>query len=362
MRQFCSDSYRFQRLALLPATESPPIEEIRSALQKLSETEQQQLLTMILHQGLQFFWLETLLTLLDLPYASAWRERLKGQCFSLTARYLAQKRSLIELDDLFFQAGIPYATFKGAHTREILYENPAFRPSADIDILVAPGERFKTIQSLCAVGYTLQANIANVSNEVTLVKDNVHLDLHWHIMRPGRPRIDMTNLFLQSRKRCDFFWALDNDTTLLILLAHPVFTEYSMGPGSSLVKLVDLGRWIVKEEIDWNRLQHLLEVSGMKTAAWITATLLANLTPWCLPSSVYNAIKPQQPKKSILEAWLALNLSAKLIHYPGIPKYVFTLLAHDRLRDIMRFIRIYSADRRKSKSHMEQLIRASSCQ
>ncbi|MDK9708668.1 MAG: nucleotidyltransferase family protein [Desulforhopalus sp.] len=356
------DCYKLQRLALLPTADSPPIEELHSALQKLSEDGQQQLLSLIQHQGLQFFWLEALRSLPGLPFTSAWRERLKEQCFSTTARYLAQKKSLIELDDLFFQAGIPYATFKGAHTREILYGNPVFRPSADIDILVAPGERFKAIQNLCAIGYTLQANIANVSNEVTLVKGNVHLDLHWHIMRPGRPRIDMTNLFLQSRKRCDFFWALDNDTTLLVLLTHPVFTEYSMGPGSSLVKLADLGRWIAKEEIDWYRLQHLLEKSGMKTASWITATLLANLSPWCLPSSVYKAITPQQPKKSILEAWVKLNLSAKLIHYPGISKYVFTLLAHDRLQDIMRFIRIYLADRRNSKSQMEQLIRASSCQ
>lgn len=359
MQPFRSDPYRLQRLALLPTDNSRSISEIRIALQSLSETEQQQLPALIIEQGLQFFWLEALNHLPDSPFALLSREPLKKHCFRCTIRYLAQKKALIELDKLFEEKHIPYAIFKGAHIRETIYDNPAFRSSADIDILVSPDEKISAIRTLCATGYTLEAKLANVSHEVTLVKDSVHLDLHWHIMRPGRPRIDLTDLFLQSRQRCGFFWALDNKMALLVLLTHPVFTEYSTGPGSSVMKLVDLKKWIILKEIDWQSLQHLLDRSGMKTAAWITATILADLTGCHLPPSMYDAITPKFLKRFLLQQWLNLNLSAKFIDYPLLPKYIFTLLAHDCLNDIFRFIRIYRADKQKNNQAMEQLQRAS---
>ncbi|MBU1564289.1 MAG: nucleotidyltransferase family protein [Proteobacteria bacterium] len=361
MQPFHSDPYRFQRLALLATEDSLPINKIRIALQSLSEVEQQQLYALIIKQGLQFFWLESLHELPDLPFVSVWRKTLKEQCFKDTTRYLAQKKAIFEVDRLFTEENIPYAIFKGAHIREVIYRNPAFRSSADIDLLVSPNDKIRAIHALCSNGYNLIANLANVSNEVSLIKDNVHLDLHWHIMRPGRTRVNLTDHFLQSRQKCDFFWALDNEMTLLVLLTHPVFTEYSTGPHSSIVKLADLRRWITKEEINWQRLLYLLEGSGMKTAAWITATLLADLTEYRLPASIFKALRPKKLKRFLLQQWLDLNLSLRFTNYPNFPKYIFTLLAHDSLNDILRFIRIFRAIKRKDAATMEQLVRASRC-
>lgn len=347
-------------IALLPTANSLPISELRAALLRLSEVELRQLLTLILKHGLQSFWLEALSSLLpELPFSSKWREQLKEQCFRCTTRYLAQKKTLIELDRLFGKNHFSYAVFKGAHLREVIYDNPSFRSSVDIDLLISPTEKFRAIRTLCANGYTLHADLATVSHEVTLIKDNVHLDLHWHIMRPGRTRIDLTDLFLQSRQRYGFFWALDPNLTLLVLLTHPVFTEYSTGPQSSIVKLADLRRWITKHEIDWQRLLHLLEDSGQKTAAWITATHLANLTGYRLPAYIYEAIKPQNPKLFLLQQWLTLDLSSKFAAYPILPKYIFTLLAHDNFNDMLRFIRRFRAERRNDAVALQQLQQAS---
>ncbi|MDP3479260.1 MAG: nucleotidyltransferase family protein [Desulfoprunum sp.] len=359
MWQYQSDHYRLQRLALLPTADSLPISELHSALLRLSEAEQRQLLALILNQGLQFFWLEALRELPDLSFAAAWREQLKEQCFRNTTRYLAQKKALIELDRLFEEEQIPYAVFKGAHIREVVYPNPAYRPSVDIDLLVSPDEKIRAVHSLCANGYTLFPDPANVSHEVGLAKDNVHLDLHWHIMRPGRTRIELTALFLQSRQRCGFFWGLDNDMTLLVLLAHPVFTKYSTAPQSSIVRLADLRKWLERREIDWQRLLHLLEDSGLKTAAWITATILTDLTGYRLPAFVYEAISPTHPKRYLLKKWLDLNLSSKFADYPIIPKYIFTLLAHDRWRDMINFIKIYREEQKKAGEILGEIRQAS---
>lgn len=359
MRQYHSDHYWLQRLALLPTADSLPISELRSALQGLSEVEQRQLLALILNQGLQFFWLEALRSLPELPFVAAWREQLKEPCFRNTTRYLAQKKALIELDRLFEEEQIPYAVFKGAHVREVVYPNPAYRPSVDIDLLVSPDEMIKAVHALCANGYTLRPDPANVTHEVSLAKDNVHLDLHWHIMRPGRTRIELTDLFLQSRQRCDFFWGLDNVMTLVVLLAHPVFTKYSTAPQSSIVRLADLRKWLERREIDWQRLLHLLEDSGLKTAAWITATILTDLTGYRLPAFVYEAISPTHPKRFLLQKWLDLNLSSKFANYPIFPKYIFTLLAHDGLSDIARFIRVFQQGKQRAETILKDLQKAS---
>jgi len=361
MQPFRSDPYRLQRLALLPTDDSRPISEIRIALQNLSETEQQQLLALIIQQGLQFFWLETLRELSDLPFISAWRKALKKQCFKDTTRYLAQKKAILELDRLFTAEKIPYALIKGAHIREVVYPNPAYRPSVDIDLLVSPDQKLKAVHSLCAKGYTLFANRANISHEVTLIKDNVHLDLHWHIMRPGRTRVNLTELFLQSRKRYDFFWALDNETTLLVMLTHPVFTEYSTGPQSAIIKLLDLQKWMIRQEIDWQRLLCILDDTGLKTAAWITATILADLTGCLLPSFVRDAILPSGLKRFFLKLWLDQNLSSRFADYPIFPKYVFSLLAHDSVSDIFNFIRVFREEKQKQDKTLDKLQQASLC-
>ena len=356
------DPYRLQRLALLPTSDRPSKEAILRECEDLTPQDRKEFIALILRQGLACFWLATLPTRPALPFSTTDRELLRMQCFRQATRYLAQKKTLLEIDTILSAAAITYAVFKGALTREVVYADPAFRPSADIDLLISPADTLRAVTTLCKIGYTLSANRENVSNEVTLSKDKVHLDLHWHIMRPGRPRINMTELYLQSRQRYDYFWGLDRESALLVLLTHSVFTEYSTGPGSSVLKLADLAMWIEKHDINWQRALHLLEISGMKTAAWITATLLANLTKWRLPPSIYQALQPHCLKSLALRKWLDHNLSARFIHHPALPKYLFTLLAHDTFGDRVHFIRTFLKERRQQDAVMRQLLQAASAQ
>lgn len=347
-----SDRYKLQRIALLPTGE------LREGLLKLTSAEHAQLLLLIRQQGLQFFWRETLCTLPDLPFVATWSETLKKQCLWDAARYMVQKQTLITLDRLFERECIPYVAFKGAHIREIIYADPAFRPAEDIDLLISPREKGRAVQALCANGYTLVPDPTNISHEVTLTRGNVQLDLHWHIMRPGRTRIDLTDQLLETRQRHKFFWSPDNEMALLVMLVHPVFTKYSTAPQSSIVRLADMRQWLATQTTDWPRLLQLLQETGMKTAAWITATVFADLTGSRLPANLYEAIRPPQPKRFMLEKWLDLNLSSKFGAYPFLPKYVFTLLAHDSLGDKLRFIRVFKAEQNKKDAAMAQLRQA----
>ena len=356
------DPYRLQRLALLPTSGRLSKEAILRECEELSREDCKELITLILHHGLACFWLATLPAHPAHSFSPADREVLRMRCFSQATRYLAQKKTLLEIDTVLSAAAIAHAVFKGALTREVVYADPAFRPSADIDILISPADKLRAVTTLCKTGYILSANGENTSHEVTLAKDNVHLDLHWHIMRPGRTRFNMTDLYLKSRQWHDYFWGLDRESALLVLLTHSVFTEYSTGPGSSVLKLADLGMWIEKHDIDWQRALHLLEISGMKTAAWITATLLANLSDWRLPPSIYQALQPHRLKSLVLGKWLGRNLTARFINHPALPKYLFTFLAHDNFGDRVHFIRAFLKERQQQAAVMRQLLQAASVQ
>lgn len=353
-----SDQYAFQRFALLATSTPLPKAAIRDALGKFAEVEQQKLLPLILEQGLQFFWLEALREMPDLPFADTDLEQLKRRCFTCTTRYLAQKQAIIELDSLFAEENISYAVFKGAHVREVVYRNPTFRPSVDVDILIPDTDKYRAIRLLYASGYSLKADRENISHEVSLTRDNVTIDLHWHIMRPGRTRMELTDLLLRSRERCGYFWGLGNTTTLLVLLVHPVFTKYSTAPQSSIVRLADLKRWMSERTIDWPEFLLLLERAGLKTAAWITATVLADLTGCAIPAFVDKAISPRHPKRFLLQRWLSLNLSSRLADYPVFAKYIFTLLAHDKIGDILKFIRVLRDEKQKDEEIMGEMQKA----
>jgi hypothetical protein len=338
MRKSFTDPYKLQRIALMPAAGSPAGGELEEALFGLATGEREALLELVIQQGLQFFWLDAVRKISGSPLASGYGARLKESCMEHTARYLLQKKTMIEVDALLEGAGIVYAIFKGAQVRESVYATPAYRPSIDIDILISPGDKKAVITILAGAGFTMYPDPANVSHEVSLIRDDMFLDLHWDIMRPGRMRCDVVPELLQSRTRQDFFWGLDKEAVLFVMLVHPVFTKYSTAPQSAIVRLVDLLRWHELIDIDWSRLLGLVRKTGMKTAVWVTLNVLENLTGKKFSEPFCRAVLPGQPRRGLLNFWITRNLSARFAGAPALSKYVFTLLAHDRVSDALGFI------------------------
>jgi hypothetical protein len=354
-QKLSNDYYFLQRITLLASTHPLPGDSIRAALKKLAPEEIAELISFIVHQKMMFFWMKAQRQLPDLPFSQESRESLRNICFKRTSLYLLQKKTILDLDNFFKAEKIAYVLFKGAHVREMVYDNPAFRPALDIDVLVSKKDRLHVIRLLSVKGYTLIPRIEDADHEVTLVRHDINIDLHWHIMRPGRARIELTDLFLQSRQRCGYFWGLDNETSLLVLLTHPVFTKYATAPQSAIIWFIDLLEWLKKRPIDWQRLLVLLEQSGLKTAAWIMATTLDILTGYRLPVFFLQAITPTKLKRIFLRKWLEMNLSYRWAKHPFVVKYFFTLAAHDNLSDVFRFIGTYQREKRNSPGYLAEL-------
>lgn len=334
-----SDPYRIHRIALLPLISGNSQQAFNSVKTAGSASEEEQLLKFILQHGLGPLWHKTLkkgnATSL---FSAAFTDTLKKVTLFATANYLRQQHSLEKIGDIFGAESIPHAVFKGAHIRELIYSNPALRTACDIDILVSQEDKTRAVKALLAAGLTFHPISENISHEASLADGNASIDLHWDIMRPGRTRIDLTEELLTARQEFSGHWGLNNEATLFIMLVHPVFTKYCTAPQASLVRIIDLVRWIQTRQIDWNRVFDWLKRGGVQTAAWITAEWLELLTGIILPESFVHSIKPSAARSLYLRKWLSHNLSSRLLEYPLLIQAGFTLPAHDRLADAYRAI------------------------
>ncbi len=274
--------------------------------------------------------------------------------------YLAQLQTLFKAATIFKEEAIPYAVYKGVHIREIIYDKPAIRPAADIDILISPFDKERAIRSLTQSGFSCHCLTQNISHEMTLTTDSASIDLHWHILQPGRLRRDMTNDFLATRQEVSNYWGLNTEATLFIMLVHPVFAKYSTTLQSSLIQMVDLIRWTQTQKIDWELLSMWLRQCGVQTAAWVTTDYLQLLTGITLPASFIRTIQPSSTKAAYLRKWIRLNLSSRFFNQRIIIHAGYTLPVHDTIKDAIRAIRTVIQERKlaleKTKTLQEMTI------
>lgn len=345
------------RAALSPLIAADPAMSLQNLREELRKTDEHVFIRFLQVNGVAALWYETLKkyneTALFSPAGMAELHR-----FSLAAAafYLRQQHTLHRITAIFAAAGIAHAVFKGAHVRELVYDNPAARPSCDIDILVAKADRVKAIRTLTAAGFSFHLDAANISHEGHLSDGNATLDLHWDILRPGRTRVDMTDVFLAQKEKFPNHWGLNNEAALFVMLVHPVFTKYSTTPQASLVRMVDLVRWTRDRQIDWDKVAEHLEQAGVKTAAWTTATWLAMLTEITLPISFMQRIKPGSARAWYLRQWLQQNLPTRLLKHPTLIKAGFTLPAHDTLTDAWRAIRQALREKNQAEHNTKKLL------
>jgi hypothetical protein len=253
------------RLALLPVAAHADAAACLAALAEGGSG----FLELVLAQDLGALWHHTLQSaslLNSLPPATI--EALREARMAAAMGYLAQRAALDELDRLFDSAGIRWVAIKGSHVRELAYPDPALRPASDIDILIAPADRRRAVQAMLDAGYSVHAEPANISHEATFSRGVVDLDLHWHMLRPGRTRVDLTDELLERRQRIGSQWGLSDSDTLFLMLTHPAFAKYVCSPNMGLGRVADFLLWIQKREIDWPAVLQQLGRAGLKTAAW----------------------------------------------------------------------------------------------
>lgn len=346
---FNTSHFYIQKLALAPLTGVYTTSELLSHLPQLSSNEKEQLFYILYSNYLGPLWIESLKSeQLDCVLSDKQILTLKNQYTQITQYYIQNLIVLGNVTNILDNNNICHAVFKGAHTREHVYEKPNVRYSVDIDILIEEKDRSDTISVLVENEFNLHENIDNITHELSLTKKNVNIDLHWHLMRPGRVPKSLTASLLQGRIQQDNYWSLCDEDNIFILLTHPFFTKYMAFTQTGLIRMVDLVYWINKREIEWAKVEHRLSDAGFKSAAWISLQYLKMLCDVELPLDFSDKLSPSKIKQWYLEKWISSDLASQYKNHPLIPKLFFTLLGHDSLNDVFYFGKTLLADKLKS--------------
>lgn len=327
---------RRHRLALQPAAAAPiNPEALRAALAEGGTA----FLEFVVAQDLGPLWHRT-------PQSHGLRESLppasvavlRAARMSAALGYLAQRAALEKLDALFGAEGIPYVAMKGAHVRECVYPDPALRPASDIDLLIAPTDRRRAARVLIDAGFTVHADPATISHEATFSQGLVDIGLHWHMLRPGRTRVELTGELLARRQRVNGLWGLSDADTLFLMLTHPAFAKYVCSPNMGLARVADFLLWINQRPVDWPGVLRLLGRAGLRTAAWTLLTWFRMVAPADAHATLdgwIESVRPGRLRVAYLRQWLARDLPTRWLDRPWLIQLGFTLPLHDRPGDVL---------------------------
>ncbi len=306
-------------------------------LQALENIDVDEFATFLQRQGLAQLWLQMLLA--EERLASRFEhlaETFKTDALVIAAGQLMQKNILQAVLDAFATARIDYLVFKGAQLRHSLYADPTQRWVCDIDILVRDEQKFAAIKALLQIGFCAHHQPANISHETSLVKNGVCIDLHWHLLRPGRTRFDLSDYLFEQRETCGDFAGLSKQASLLVMLIHPAITKYVNGKDAALIRLVDVHRLLQCEEINLRGLVEILRASGVQTAAWASLSWLQMLAAEPIHTDLSNQLRPGSLRTRWLYGWLRKGLNLKLAQSRLLIRAGFNMLLQDRLSDGLR--------------------------
>ena len=333
------DPFQMHRLALRPFLQDKKLFNLDAALQEAEVTGLDNFQAFIQGQGLAPLWHGVLATIHPLPSRfNPMLEKLHLAKVNAVANYLLQKHTIEKIHTVFTSAEITYTVFKGTQVRELVYAEPALRPASDIDILVNGHSRDRAIQVLGRAVMQEVVTPENLSHESTFMDNTVQIDLHWHILRPGRLRHGMTATLLNKPQWMNGFYGLNDNATLFVLLVHPAFAKYVCSPYATLNRVVDLYRWIQQRPCDWDKMVEVTDQAGVKTAAWGTLYWLYLLTQDAALPDILRKFQPGVFRQRYMGYWIEHNLPARWIQRRQLLRFGFTLGLHDDVGGMLRFL------------------------
>ena len=351
-----NDPFHFHKVALRPLLRPLDEKKTTTLFKTIESLELEEFVPFLYRQGLAQLWLEFLLRQDSLPNAfEAIVRSLKQDALNTAANQLMQRVVLQDTRDALLDGGIDYLVFKGAHLRHTLYADSTHRPVCDIDILVRDECKLDAVKALLRAGFSAHHKAENISHETSLVKKKVCIDLHWHLLRPGRTRIDLNDYLFNQRQAFGEFAGLSNEAALLVMLIHPAITKYVNGSASSLIHLVDIHRLAQSNDINWDRLIATLRTSGTRTAAWASLAWLQMLAGEAIYEDLANQLRPGSLQAGWIRYWMGKNLNVKLAERKLIVRCGFSIALQDSLKDSVSAIFVLQKEQREAAKTMKQL-------
>jgi hypothetical protein len=262
-------------------------------------------------------------------------DRLTERRMAVAVSVIRQEHMLHEVSTLLDEMAVAHVVLKGALARPLLYAKPYLRPSADVDLLVAPAASPKVARALERRGYTLTVAPHSDTHEVWLEKLGAGLDLHWSLLRPGRMRRDITEEILAGRVRRGGLWGPSDVHLTMAMLVHPAITDYVT---ARLISASDLDRWLRRQPAPWNEVVELLGRIDLRTAAWTMLLWTHGLLGTPVPAEVWRGLDPGRVRRKYLEAWLGRHPARLYARRPNLVRGLFSLALQDQARGAARAV------------------------
>jgi hypothetical protein len=250
---------------------------------------------------------------------------LRRDYLSQLRRYRIQEKETHQLVEVLDAAGVDVIFLKGADICHRLYDDPATRPMADVDIFISPADLERTRNALTHQGYRLapwdldpQPGFnTRFDYDITFLSPSgaLPIDLHWEIRQVGTYyRLPYTPL----RNRA-VSWDLRGLSASLLapehVLMHLCLHSFDELESASILKIVDLDRALSRWPLDWDLFMKDAVRFGIQgPVSWIFIKM-ARLRPGVIPGAVLEQLAAYRPgwmEKYILRRELAGLLLASV--------------------------------------------------
>ena len=258
--------------------------------------------------------------------SARWRRELTRERHGAVARFLKRDQALRRAGKALGDAGICWVVIKGMQLAYTLYDDPTARDACGIDLLVAANDRCAAVRALERVGFP-QHYVGDTGTHEVLCSDGVtNIDLHWHLLRPGRTAIDIDALILSNRVAREGLFFPDDRSTLLILLVHPAICKQVT---MDLKRALDLALFLRGRAVTPPDAAALSRQVGLSVAAW---SMLRWTGVWFRSEEqdAYLAeLAPASWRRAYLEQWLMRNPYQLFLRHPNLVRVLFNAALQD---------------------------------
>ncbi|TAJ24411.1 MAG: hypothetical protein EPO64_09540, partial [Nitrospirae bacterium] len=277
------------------------------------------------------------------------RTTLADRSRSCLAWNLRLRHELLRLLKLFNQAGIPVIPLKGLYLADLLYEDPALRPTSDLDLLVRTQDFQSSQQVLEQAGCTKLADadqgaeyhVSYVTNDGR--PGSAAVELHWAL---GEGHVAGLDIEAVWRSASPSTW---EDRTIWTMALPDLFLYtclHAVKDGLASVRsLLDIALLLKRygQDLPWQELAQRVNRAKVKTPIYLSILLSRELLGASIPSEFLTAIRPSRNLSRLLGQALfkwrggALHVPHELLVGPVMA--LLMLCWEDSLRGKLRHLR-----------------------
>lgn len=247
----------------------------------------------------------------------------------------------------FEREGIGVIPLKGLVLAEMLYPDPALRPSTDLDLLIRPETRFRADGLLLDLGYRRHADAHSWSFDVTHDHATVYeepggvrVDLHWSLLSDPRyawhepEGLQVWDRAIKIQVAGETATGLCPEDLLLYLAVHLAVHHGLAGLlwYWDLARL--LGRWA--DRLDWETVVARASRWRVRTALYFALLGCAGFFGVSAPAAVMSRLQARGPRAVVLR-WLVRRREADRLKQL---EHLIALLLVDRARDLAEPLRV----------------------